>query len=75
MNSMKKRLVSGLVLSAMAMSLTVGASAAEIPATRSTDDRTFAFKVTSSYQYTSSEKNLDISDCYSYNFYSRSCYV
>ena len=46
MNSMKKRLVSGLVLSAMAMSLTVGASAAEIPATRSTDDRTFAFKVT-----------------------------
>ncbi len=66
MNSMKKRLVSGLVLSAMAMSLTVGASAAEIPATRSTDDRTFAFKVTSSYQYTSSEKKEDKTAIYVY---------
>ena len=62
MNSMKKRLVSGLVLSAMAMSLTVGASAAEIPATRSTDDRTFAFKVTSSYQQTAIYVYYDTGD-------------
>ncbi len=64
MNSMKKRLVSGIVLSAMAMSLAVGASAAEIPTTRSTEDRSFAFKVTSSYQYTTTEKKEDKSAIY-----------